>query len=128
MIGASLRRPLAVAAALAAFVGAALAQQVGPAAGSAPAAAARAPQAAPPANVDNGARLYNDACVACHGIEGEGGEGGGAVLKATGLTRDVVLGVISDGRNRMPSFRDSYTDQELRDVAAFVAERISAAP
>ncbi|HET8697186.1 MAG TPA: cytochrome c [Gammaproteobacteria bacterium] len=125
---------MAVAAAFGAFVGAAQTQPTVPAPGaaaadsapaSAPASSARAPQAA---NVDNGGRLYNDACVACHGIEGEGGEGGGAVLKATGLTRDVVLGVISDGRNRMPSFRDSYTDQELRDVAAFVAERISAAP
>jgi mono/diheme cytochrome c family protein len=129
VIGASLRRPLAVAAAFAALVGASQAQQIVPAPASPqPSAGARAPQAAAAANLDNRARLYNDACVACHGVEGEGGEGGGAVLKATGLTSDVVVGVMSDGRNRMPSFRDSYTDQELRDVAAYVAERLSAAP
>jgi mono/diheme cytochrome c family protein len=94
------------------------------AAARAAAAAAQPPLVATgPADLDNGARLYREACVPCHGVNGAGGEGGGAAL-TRGLTRDSVLAVVAAGRNSMPAFRASYGDQELRDVAAYVAERL----
>jgi len=86
-------------------------------------AAAPPPDASGTANLDNGARLYREACLPCHGPTGAGGEGGGAAL-ARGLTREAALGVIAAGRDTMPAFRASYSDQELRDLAAYVAERL----
>jgi mono/diheme cytochrome c family protein len=44
-----------------------------------------------------------------------------------GLTREAALAIIAAGRNTMPAFRASYTDQELRDLAAYVAERLAPA-
>jgi hypothetical protein len=35
--------------------------------------------------------------------------------------------VIVAGRNTMPAYRGSYTDQVLRDFAAYVAERLAPA-
>jgi hypothetical protein len=43
-----------------------------------------------------------------------------------GALGEAALGVIAAGRNTMPAFRASYTDQELRDLAAYVAERLAA--
>jgi mono/diheme cytochrome c family protein len=86
------------------------------------AGAAPAPAVAGTADLDNGARLYREACLPCHGPTGAGGEGGGAAL-TRGLTREVALAVTTAGRNTMPAFGESYTGQELRDVAAYVAER-----
>jgi mono/diheme cytochrome c family protein len=42
------------------------------------------------------------------------------------MTRQSAIGVIAAGRNTMPAFRASYSDQELRDLAAYVAERLAA--
>jgi alcohol dehydrogenase (cytochrome c) len=81
------------------------------------------PAASGPADFESGARLYREACVPCHGATGAGGEGGGAAL-TRGLARDAVLAVVATGRNSMPAFRASYTDQELRDLSAYVAERL----
>jgi hypothetical protein len=51
---------------------------------------------------------------------------GGAPL-TRGLSRAPALAVISSGRNTMPKFRESFSDQELRDLAAYVAERLATA-
>jgi alcohol dehydrogenase (cytochrome c) len=88
-------------------------------------AAAAAPAAAGGADLDNGARLYREACLPCHGPTGEGGEGGGAALTSA-LTREAALGVISAGRNTMPAFGESYTGAQMRDLAAYVVERLAA--
>jgi alcohol dehydrogenase (cytochrome c) len=75
-----------------------------------------------PANADNGAMIYREACLPCHGFSGEGGEGGGKSLVDGGLTSDVITAVTAGGRNNMPAFANSYSANELRDVALYVAE------
>jgi alcohol dehydrogenase (cytochrome c) len=75
-----------------------------------------------PANADNGAMIYREACLPCHGFSGEGGEGGGKSLVEGGLTTDVIMAVTANGRNNMPAFANSYSANELRDVALYVAE------
>jgi alcohol dehydrogenase (cytochrome c) len=82
------------------------------------------PGAAGPGNADNGATVYTTACLACHGEQGEGGHGGGPTLQAM-KNAPVVLQVVSEGRNAMPAFNGSLTPEEIRDVAAYVSERLA---
>lgn len=89
----------------------------------APVPAAPAP-AAPVANIENGAQLYRETCLPCHGPDGGGGEGGGAPLTSA-LTREVVFATMTEGRNTMPAFGELYTTQQMRDIAAFVVERLA---
>lgn len=127
----SLRRAIAVTAAVMTPVTAfsARAQTISPApaavapAPAAPGAAAPAP-AAPAANLENGAQLYRETCLPCHGSDGGGGEGGGAP-PTSALTREVVLATMTEGRNTMPAFGELYTIRQMRDIAAFVVERLA---
>jgi alcohol dehydrogenase (cytochrome c) len=82
------------------------------------------PGAAGPGNADEGAAVYTTACLACHGEQGEGGHGGGPTLQAMSNAA-VVLQLVSEGRNAMPSFNGSLTAEQIRDVAAYVSERLA---
>jgi mono/diheme cytochrome c family protein len=61
--------------------------------------------------------------VLCHGEDGKGGHGTGAPLDAvTDLASTVAT--IQSGRNTMPSFSATLTADEIRDVSAYVWERL----
>ena len=83
-----------------------------------------APAAGGAGNADNGAAVYTTACLACHGEKGEGGHGGGPSLQAL-KNGAVVLQVVSEGRNAMPSFNGTLSAEQIRDVAAFVSGRLA---
>jgi mono/diheme cytochrome c family protein len=83
-----------------------------------------APGTAAPGNADNGATVYTTACAACHGEQGEGGHGGGPTLQAQ-RNATVVLQVVAEGRNAMPALGATLTSEQIRDVAAYVAERLA---
>jgi mono/diheme cytochrome c family protein len=72
-------------------------------------------------NVEHGKQLYAEACVACHGAQGDGGHGGGPTLVG-GLAPETILAVSQAGRNTMPAFGRAYSEADLRDVAAYIAE------
>ena len=67
-----------------------------------------------------GKLVYDTACTFCHGAAGEGGHGGGKALVDARNT-DVVLQVVSEGRNGMPPFGAALTPAQIRDVSAYVA-------
>ena len=83
-----------------------------------------APGAAAPGNADAGATVYIQACLACHGEQGEGGHGGGPSLQAM-KNAAVILQVVSEGRNAMPPLGGTLTAEQIRDVAAFVSARLA---
>ena len=86
--------------------------------------AAAAPTAASRiADTDNGRTLYEGACAFCHGIEGEGGHGGGIPLTAATELDSVMLRV-RDGFNTMPGFGGAFTEDEIQDVSAYVVEEL----
>jgi quinohemoprotein ethanol dehydrogenase len=87
-----------------------------------PAVAAAAGRAADAAR---GEQIYRQACALCHGADGKGGHGVGAPL--VGL-KDLaaVTQMVTAGRNGMPPFRSSFTPEQIRDVSAYVVERLSA--
>jgi mono/diheme cytochrome c family protein len=70
-----------------------------------------------------GKLVYDTACVFCHGERGEGGHGGGKAL-ATATNADLILQIVSEGRNAMPPLGASLTPQQVRDVAAYVATKL----
>ena len=80
---------------------------------------AQAPAAPRPISTDRGRQLYGEACVACHGEQGDGGHGGGPTLIA-GLPADTIVAVAGAGRNNMPPFGRVYSDPDLRDIASYI--------
>jgi quinohemoprotein ethanol dehydrogenase len=76
-----------------------------------------------------GQQVFRDACVACHGEDGRGGHGGGAPLdKVTDAA--MVIAMVTDGRGTMPPLGGVLTDEQIRAVAAYVANDLfkSASP
>ena len=71
-----------------------------------------------------GERLYQQACVICHGADGKGGHGGGAPLVAV---NDVAAAIqtVTAGRNTMPPFSTTFTPEQIRDVSAYVVEALA---
>jgi alcohol dehydrogenase (cytochrome c) len=70
-----------------------------------------------------GKLVYDSACVFCHGESGEGGHGGGKVLKDA-VDAAFVAQTVTDGRNSMPPFSATLTAEQIRDVAAYVASML----
>src|SRR5690606_26037165 len=99
-------------------------------AGDSPAGAANAPaRSAPvavtlpagPANLAEGARLYRQFCVACHGENGRGGQPASAAsLEAAARDLDALAATAWNGRNTMPAFRGTLTPGQLRDVSHYI--------
>ena len=72
-------------------------------------------------DVEHGKRLYAEACIACHGEQGDGGHGGGPTL-VSGLAPETILAVAQGGRNTMPAFGRAYSEADLRDVAVYITD------
>jgi alcohol dehydrogenase (cytochrome c) len=77
------------------------------------------------ANVERGQSIYQATCYACHGPTGEGGTVEGAVLGDALEVPDIIATAYT-GRpgTAMVSFADSYSFQELQDVATFIVEQV----
>ncbi len=70
-------------------------------------------------NLEAGRALYAQACVACHGEDGQGGHGTGAPITA-GQSLVGVVRIIADGQNDMPGFTGIYNSTQVRDIAGYV--------
>ena len=80
----------------------------------------------PRANIAAGRAVFLQACSPCHGTDGGGDEG--PSLKNLGLSVTFISGMVSKGvKGQMPSFGNSLGKTGVRNVAAYVSERISAA-
>jgi quinohemoprotein ethanol dehydrogenase len=75
------------------------------------------------ANVAAGKRLYEQACVFCHGADGKGDHGGAPLVAARDL--EAAMQTVTAGRNSMPAFRSSFTPEQIRDVSAYVVEALA---
>ena len=71
-----------------------------------------------------GEEVFKTACVACHGDDGKGGQGGGAPLdKVTDVA--MVMALVADGRGNMPPLGDALTAEQIRAVAAYIVNDLS---
>jgi alcohol dehydrogenase (cytochrome c) len=67
-----------------------------------------------------GKLVYERVCTPCHGENGRGGHAEGAVL-SDNITAQTVMTIATIGRKEMPSFEQSLSEKERRDVAAYVS-------
>lgn len=79
----------------------------------------------------DGAGLYAAKCSSCHAKNGKGGaplaKMFGVAAEALDLTRaaaerkdDELSAVISDGKNKMPAFKEKLKETEIRAVVAYI--------
>jgi mono/diheme cytochrome c family protein len=63
------------------------------------------------------------ACGSCHVLEAAGASGTiGPNLDETQSEHDAIVLQVTNGGGGMPAFGDQLTEQQIQDVAAFVAE------
>ena len=76
-----------------------------------------------------GAAVFKDAgCGDCHALTAAGSSGTtGPNLDQAAPDEETVVRQVTNGGNGMPSFRGQLTRQEIRDVAAFVAQATKSA-
>lgn len=85
------------------------------------AGAAARPAFTRPPDPGSGGRLYAAACVPCHGVDGEGGHGGGPPLLG-GLTLEGIVSILTTGRNNMPAFSATYSTDQMQDLASYILQ------
>jgi mono/diheme cytochrome c family protein len=112
------------------LAGATLAQdRPAPAAGTATTTSGGAAQARRPGVGDPvaGEQIYSESCVACHGADGKGGHAGdtGETMPLSeSLSMDDILRIVAPGHDDAPVFETTYSDKELRDLAAYITQTL----
>jgi alcohol dehydrogenase (cytochrome c) len=75
---------------------------------------------------DDGATVFSQNCSSCHGADGHGGNGGPDLSRITAAQRpERVAEKVRTGGNGMPAFSGTLTDQQINDVAAYVASVVA---
>ena len=72
-----------------------------------------------PAKKVDGAKIYRQYCVTCHGVKGDMGASGALDLTETKLTLDEKIAVITNGRNTMTPFKGLLTEAKIKAVAEY---------
>ena len=80
------------------------------------------------ASPDPGAKLFVDNCARCHQVTGAGGPAPGG-LPAADIRKKTkspaeLREIITFGFGKMPSFKDSITDEQIAQIADYVATQI----
>ena len=71
----------------------------------------------------------SQACGGCHTLSAAGASGTvGPNLDETQLTEAEIATVVTNGRNQMPSFSNTLSEEDIAAVAAYVSESASASP
>jgi quinohemoprotein ethanol dehydrogenase len=70
-----------------------------------------------------GETLYKQTCLPCHGETGLGGHAGGLPLNNLTDIRQAIT-IVTTGRNQMPSFNGALQPEQIRDVSAYVLDRL----
>src|SRR5688500_10301296 len=70
-----------------------------------------------------GEQVYASAgCGGCHTFDAAGSSGSvGSILDDAAPSFDLVVSQVTNGGGAMPAFGDELSEQEIRDVAAFVS-------
>ena len=74
-------------------------------------------------NVFSGKELYLNECSACHGSDGRGEMAGIASFSESNVLFKAdreLISVISHGKGIMPAYKGLLTNDEIRDVVAYL--------
>jgi mono/diheme cytochrome c family protein len=77
------------------------------------------------ANLARGEQIYKQTCVACHGTDGKGDHGGASLVGMKDLA--AAIQTVTAGRNAMPPFGSAFTQEQIRDVSAYVVDVLNRA-
>ena len=73
-----------------------------------------------------GKAVWSDNCAGCHGLAGTGGNGGPNLADNPNAADPAkVREQVTNGGGGMPSFKDTLTEQQINDVAAYVSQDIA---
>ena len=79
-----------------------------------------------PGNATAGQAVFASNCSTCHGATGHGGNGGPDLTGVPSAKRlPAVVARVEHGGGGMPPFEGTLSDQQIRDVAAYVTTKIS---
>ncbi|GDX80359.1 hypothetical protein LBMAG42_21700 [Deltaproteobacteria bacterium] len=73
----------------------------------------------------HGEATFDDNCRGCHGPEGVGVLLGGPSLQSEAWAAEEVVAQVLVGGFGMPAFEGELSDEEIADVAAYVADVLS---
>jgi len=82
------------------------------------------------AAADDAATIYKTKCAVCHSADGSGSTAQGKALKVRDLRSaevqkmtDAQMGsVISKGKNKMPAFGKNYSEEQIKQLVAYIRE------
>ena len=64
--------------------------------------------------------VFEAKCAGCHGNDGTAGIANAANLQTSNIDRAAITGIVSNGRNGMPSFSAQLTKNEIDALANYV--------
>jgi polyvinyl alcohol dehydrogenase (cytochrome) len=77
------------------------------------------------ADAPDGERIYQARCATCHGGTGQGGTGPSLLGVADRLPRDAHIAVVESGRDNMPGWTDTLSEEEIAAVVDYQREVLS---
>lgn len=78
------------------------------------------------ASADEGKKVYETNCMACHGNAGTDGHNGPDLqVSQVAKDPDKVMNQVKKGGSVMPAFGDILTDKQIKDVAAYITEVVA---
>lgn len=73
-----------------------------------------------------GKTVFSDNCAGCHGVDGTGGNGGPDLTAIpSAKSSAAVQKQVEDGGGGMPAFKGTLTQQQIKDVTAYVTQDIT---
>lgn len=72
------------------------------------------------AKKEDGAKIYKQYCVTCHGLYGDMGASGAFDLTTSTLTQEERIEVITKGRNLMTAFEALLSPAKIEAVAEYI--------
>lgn len=69
-----------------------------------------------------GAKIYKQYCITCHGLYGDMGAAGAANLQDSKLTLEQRVEVVTNGRNAMTGFKTLLSEDKIKLVAQYTFE------
>lgn len=77
-------------------------------------------------NAELGAAVFGENCSTCHGATGNGGNGGpDLTTMPLAQTEEGAIQQVTNGGGGMPAFEGVLSEEEIENVAAYVAQEIT---
>jgi mono/diheme cytochrome c family protein len=77
-------------------------------------------------NAELGAAVFGENCSTCHGATGHGGNGGpDLTTMPLAQTEEGAIQQVTNGGGGMPAFQGVLSEEEIENVAAYVAQEIT---